>query len=59
MASAERRRTGQVVAGLCLRRWASHGQATAQASAVATSPPAGDSIVRRAIVRIEVSMLPP
>jgi hypothetical protein len=26
---------------------------------VATSPPAGDSIVRRAIVRIEVSMLPP
>jgi hypothetical protein len=51
--------TGQAIAEVCLRRWASHGQATAQASAGATSPPAGDSIARRTTVQIEVFMLPP
>jgi hypothetical protein len=45
------------VAGGCLRRCESHGHTTAQANAVVTSPPAGDSSVRRTIVRIEVPIV--
>jgi hypothetical protein len=41
----------------CRRRCESHGHTTAQANAVVTSPPAGDSNVRRTIVRIEVPIV--
>lgn len=43
-----------MAAGVCLRRYDNHGQAMDQAKAVATSPPAGDSIVRCTTERIEL-----
>ena len=43
-----------MAAGVCLRRYDNHGQAIDQAKAVATSPPAGDSIVRCTTERIEL-----
>jgi hypothetical protein len=46
-----------VAAELCPRRCDSHGQTTAQASAVATGPPAGGSIVRRTTARIELPIV--
>lgn len=44
-----------------MRRWRydNHGQATAQARAVTTSPPAGDSMVRRTTERSELLIASP
>ena len=44
---------------MCLRRCDSHGQAMTQAKAVATSPPAGDSMVRRTAERIGLFIASP
>jgi hypothetical protein len=49
-------RAGQVAVGASCG-CASQGQMTAQAKAVVTSPPAGDSIARRTMVRIEVPIM--
>jgi len=43
---------------VCRWRWESHGQRIAQAAAVVISPPAGDSIVRRRMALMELTIVP-